>query len=67
MDLKQPPVSEGEIVESLEIVGMGKKGDGVGKVDGFAIIVPNTVENQTYKVKISKVYHNVAFANICDE
>ncbi len=61
---KVPPVDEGQIIEELKIVGIGKKGDGVGKVDNFAIIVPNTQEGQTYKVKINKVYPNVAFGTI---
>lgn len=63
----EPPVSEGQIIDSLSIFATGSKGDGLGKVDGFVIIIPGTVVNQTYKVKITKVTSTVAFGEIVND
>ena len=56
-----PPIREGEVIENLEIISIGKKGDGVGKISNFVVIVPNTQEGQTYKVKVTRVLDTVAF------
>ena len=56
-----PPITEGDVLDNLEIISIGKKGDGVGKINNFVVIVPNTQEHQTYKVKITKVLDTVAF------
>ena len=58
------PVVEGDIIEEFEIVGVGKKGDGIGKVDNFVIMVPNTEQGKTYKVKITKVLSKFGFGTL---
>lgn len=55
------PVKVNEELE-LDIVAVGKSGDGIGKKDGFVIFVPNTAEGDHVKVKITKVSKKVAFA-----
>ncbi len=59
-----PPIEEGQVVDDLMIIGLGRKGDGIGKVNNFVVIVPQTEVNQTYKVKITKVMSTVAFGEI---
>jgi len=59
------PVSEGEeLVVNIEAVGA--KGDGIAKLNGFVIFVPDTQEGDKVKVKITKVLPNVSFAERVD-
>lgn len=64
---EQPPIKEGDIIENLSIISMGKKGDGVGKINNFVVIVPNTQEGQSYNVKVTKVLQTVAFGVVNNE
>ena len=59
------PVTEGDIVE-VNIESVGTKGDGIGKIKGFVIIVPNANEGETVKVKIIRVLNKMAFAELYD-
>lgn len=54
------PVQEGNVYD-ITIEGIGSKGDGVGKVQGFVVIVPGVKEGETVKVKINAVRKKVAF------
>ena len=56
---KKPPVRKGDIV-SIYIKDTSRKGDGVGKVEDFAVFVPGTEEGETVKVKITEVKKNCA-------
>ena len=58
-----PPVKQGDIIE-LEIINIGKQGDGIGKFEGFVIIVPKTKSGETVEVKITKVMPRLAFAEL---
>ncbi len=60
---RQPPVQQGERLE-VEIIGIGKDGDGVAKFEGFVIIIPGTKKGERHEVEISKVMQRVAFAEI---
>lgn len=62
-----PPLHEGEVIENLKIISIGKKGDGVGKVNNFVIIVPNTEEDKSYTIKVTKVLPTVAFGVIHEQ
>lgn len=55
------PVREGEELE-VKIEAVGEKGDGIAKVNGFVLFVPNTRQGDYVKVKITKVLRNVGFA-----
>ncbi len=65
-DTTTPPVTAGDIID-LDIIGLGRKGDGIGKIDNFVVIVPNTEEGTSYQVEIKKVHPTVAFGVIHDE
>ncbi|MFB6185832.1 MAG: TRAM domain-containing protein, partial [Halobacteriaceae archaeon] len=41
----QQPVEEGDVVE-LTVEDKGKKGDGIARIDGFVVIVPDTQESE---------------------
>lgn len=56
---KKPPVRKGDVV-SIYIKDMSRKGDGIGKVEDFAVFVPGTEEGETVKVKITEVKKNCA-------
>ena len=60
---RQPPVQQGERIE-VEIIGIGKDGDGIAKFEGFVIIIPNAKKGERHEVEISKVMPRVAFAEI---
>lgn len=55
------PVAPGDEVE-VEIVGEGHEGDGIAKVDGFTLFVPNAAEGETVTVEITDVKPRFAFA-----
>ena len=56
---KKPPVRKGDVV-SIYIKDVSRKGDGVGKVEDFAVFVPGAEEGETVKVKIIEVKKNCA-------
>lgn len=58
-----PPVKEGDII-SARIVGTGRKGDGIAKIENYVVIVPNTVEGESYTIRITKVLPTVGFGLI---
>lgn len=60
------PVEEGKTY-SIKIEGLGKEGDGIGRVNGFVVIVPGTKEGQTVKVRITKVARKVAFGEVAGD
>ena len=64
--LKELPVKVDDVVE-IKILGLGKKGDGVGKHKGFAVIIPETEVGDWVKARITKVLPNCAFAQKTDE
>lgn len=59
------PVKEGEEYE-IVIESIGKKGDGIGKVDGFVVIVPDTKKGDKVKVLISAVRGAVSFGKVVE-
>jgi len=54
------PVREGEEVD-VTIEAVGEKGDGIGKVKGFVIFVPNTKQGDKVRIKITRVLRKVGF------
>ena len=46
---------------------VGEKGDGVAKVKGFVLFVPNTKEGDEVKVRITRVLRKVGFAEVIGE
>ena len=57
------PVNVGDELD-LKIEAVGEKGDGIAKIKGFVIFVPNAKEGETVKVRITKVLRKVGFGEI---
>ena len=60
------PVEEGQVYD-ITIESVGAKGDGIGKINGFVVIVPKGQQGQTVKVKITTVRPKFAFGEIVGE
>lgn len=59
------PIEVGEI-HNVKIEAVGKEGDGIARVSGFVIFVPNTKVGEEVKVKISKVLQRFAIAEVME-
>jgi len=59
------PVNVGEEFD-VEIETVGEKGDGLAKVKGFVLFVPGTKEGDKVKVRVTKVFRKVGFAEIVE-
>lgn len=57
------PVEEGETTV-LNIEDIGSKGDGIARVDGFIVFVPDTEVSETVKAEITSVGRKFAFAEV---
>lgn len=60
------PVRVGETYE-VEINAVGEKGDGIARVKGFVLFVPNVKKGDYVKIKITKVLPKVGFAEVLDK
>ncbi len=49
---------------TTEITGVGEKGEGIGKIDGFAVFIPYALMGETVEVLIVKVLKNYAFGKL---
>ena len=58
-------VNVGEEYE-VEIVGIGSKGDGIAKIEGLTVIIPDTEQNQKYRIKINRVLETYAFGEVIE-
>ncbi len=58
-----PPVKVGEEL-TLTIEGKGEQGDGVGRKQGFVLFVPGTDKGDEVKVRVTKVFKKVGFAEV---
>jgi predicted RNA-binding protein with TRAM domain len=59
------PVNVGE-EHDVKIEDMGRSGDGIAKIEGFIIFVPNTKKGQEVKIKITETKRNLAFAELVE-
>ncbi|MHC1631200.1 MAG: translation initiation factor IF-2 subunit beta [Methanotrichaceae archaeon] len=58
-------IEEGETYE-LRIESVGRKGDGIARVDKFMIFVPNTVKGDIVRAKINKINGTLAFSELVE-
>ena len=59
------PVKVGDQVE-LEIVGMGKSGDGLGYVEGFRVFVPGAKKGERVAVRLESVKPGYATGKLAE-
>ena len=50
----------------VEIIDNGFEGEGIAKIDGFTIFVPNAIKGETIKILIVKVNKNFAYGKILE-
>jgi predicted RNA-binding protein with TRAM domain len=55
------PIAEGEEYE-VKIEDLGKEGDGITRVQGFVVFVPDTKVGDEIKIRITSVRKRFAFA-----
>jgi predicted RNA-binding protein with TRAM domain len=58
---KTTPIKEGEEYE-VKIEDVGKEGDGITRIEGFVVFVPETEVGEEIKVRITSVRRRFAFA-----
>ena len=57
------PVKEGQELD-VKIEGVGEKGDGIARVEGFVLFVPGVREGDEVRVKVTRVLSRVGFAEV---
>ena len=60
---RESPVELGQEYEG-EIEDMSRRGDGIAKIEGFIIFVPNTKKGEHVKFKITKIGRRFAVAEV---
>lgn len=55
------PVNVGDELD-VTIEAVGEKGDGIAKVKGFVLFVPDVKEGERCRIKVNKVLKKVGFA-----
>ena len=60
------PVNTGEEY-NVTIESVGEKGDGVCKQKGFVLFVPKTKKGDYVKIKVTKVFKKVGFAEVVEK
>ena len=63
---KTAPIQEGEEYE-VKIEDVGKEGDGITRIEGFVVFVPETKVGEEIKVRITSVRRRFAFAEKISE
>ena len=48
----------------IDIVAMGAKGDGIAKIEGFTVFVPDTKMGDRLRIKITKVMDRFGFGEV---
>jgi predicted RNA-binding protein with TRAM domain len=63
---QEAPVKEGQTYD-VSISSVGAKGDGIAKVKGFVLFVPNVKKGDYVKIKVNKVLKNSGFAELVEK
>ena len=59
------PVKEGEIYDVV-IEGIGEKGDGIARVEGYVIVVPGVQKGDSVAVKVTAIRGRVSFGEVVE-
>jgi len=63
---RSAPVEEGETYD-VSIEDLAREGDGIARVKGFVIFVPNAKVGDEVNIKVTKVMRKFAFGEIVEE
>ncbi|WP_412534932.1 TRAM domain-containing protein [Methanosarcina sp.] len=59
------PIEEGETYD-VTIQDIARQGDGIARIEGFVVFVPNTSVGDEVQIKIERVLPKFAFASIVE-
>jgi len=59
------PVEEGETYD-VTIQDVGRQGDGIVRIEGFVVFVPNTNVGDEVEIKVERVLPKFAFATVVE-
>lgn len=59
------PVSEGKTY-TVKIEDIAQKGDGIARIEGYVIFVPDTAAGEEVTIKIDRVLPKYAFATVVE-
>jgi predicted RNA-binding protein with TRAM domain len=62
---KSAPIKEGDLVD-VKIESLGREGDGIAKVEGFVVFVPQTEVGDEVQVRITKVTAKFGFGEVIE-
>jgi len=65
-DFAPKPVDVGKEYD-VEIVEVSRRGEGIARIEGFVIFVPNTKQGEHPKIKVTKVSRRCAEAEVVKE
>jgi len=60
------PINVGETYD-VKIEDVGREGDGIARVKGFVVFVPNAKRGENVKIRVTKVSRKVGFAEVVAE
>ena len=61
--MKEAPVEEGKQYE-VDIKELSRRGDGLARVEGFVVFVPNTKLGQHVRIRITRVANTFAVGEV---
>jgi predicted RNA-binding protein with TRAM domain len=59
------PVEEGETYD-VTIQDIARQGDGIARIEGFVVFVPNTSVGDEVQIKVGRVLTKFAFATVVE-
>lgn len=59
--VSNPPIEQGERYDIL-IEDQGDEGDGIARIDGFVVFVPDAEPGENVSIEITNVAENFGFA-----
>ena len=62
---KEKPVKVGEEME-VTVSELSRRGDGVARIQGFVIFIPNTKQGTQAKIRIKEIRPNFAIAELIE-
>ncbi len=62
---REKPVKVGEEID-VTVSELSRRGEGVARVEGFVIFIPNTKQGQQAKIRIKEIKPNFATAEVIE-
>lgn len=60
---KVAPVKVGDELD-VKVDGVGEKGDGIARVEGFVLFIPGVNEGDEVRIRVTRVLRRVGFAEV---